>query len=169
MNNCERAGFAYLWTLMLVALLGAGLALGSHMHHTSMQREKEEQLIFIGHQFRAAIASYLAASPDKDRPQYPASLEDLLKDPRFPGTVRHLRRIWRDPITGRAEWGLIKLQGRIVGVHSLSEAMPLKQDHFRPEDSMLAHQSKYSGWRFTWPENMLLPAPPAANPNQKPS
>jgi len=35
-------------------------------------------------------------------------LEELLEDPRFPNTVRHLRKPFADPMTGQAEWGLAK-------------------------------------------------------------
>ena len=64
MTRCRRfsskrvraRGFAYLWVLLLVAFMGVGLMLGIDVYLTEMQREKERELLFIGHQFRAAIA-----------------------------------------------------------------------------------------------------------------
>lgn len=147
-------GFAYLWTLMLIAFMGIGLSVGGHMYHTALQRDKEQELLFIGRQFRLAIARFQAAGPDKG--QYPASLDDLLKDPRFPNTVRHLRRIYRDPMTGKTEWGTVLVNGKIVGVHSLSEGKPIKQDNFEANESGFRGKEKYSEWAFTWPPDLLL-------------
>jgi hypothetical protein len=79
----------------------------------------------------------------------PHSLEDLLKDPGFPGVRRYLRKIYRDPITGRAEWGLVKPDGNsIVGVYSLSDAEPLKQSGFSLADQGFEAKKKYSEWVF---------------------
>jgi hypothetical protein len=40
---------------------------------------------------------------------------------------RYLRRIYRDPMTSKTEWGLVQsVDGRIMGVHSLSKDKPLK-------------------------------------------
>ena len=62
--------------------------------------------------------------------RYPESLDDLLEDNRGLVTRRHLRKIFVDPMTGRSEWGLVRVGGRIVGVHSLSDAIPVKQANF---------------------------------------
>ena len=62
----------------------------------------------------------------------PLRLEELLQDPRHPGIQRYLRKIYLDPMTGSAEWGLITGPGgEIYGVHSLSEDEPLKKSQFR--------------------------------------
>lgn len=150
------AGFAYLWTLMLIAFMGTGLTLASHLYQMSMQREKEAELLFIGRQFRTALARYHASGPANAKDQYPATLEDLLKDPRYPNTVRHLRRLYRDPMTGKSEWGTVMLQGRVVGVHSLSEKKPIKQDNFEASDAQFRSKEKYSEWLFTYPPDLLL-------------
>jgi len=42
-------------------------------------------LLFAGNAIRQAIAAYYLATPGAFE-QYPASLESLLKDPRFPDT-----------------------------------------------------------------------------------
>jgi len=39
--------------------------------------------------------------------EFPKRLRDLLQDPRYPDTRRYLRRIYRDPMTGEAEWETI--------------------------------------------------------------
>lgn len=173
MNRCERlpgaqhaiAGFAYLWVLLLVALMGLGLTVGVEMHTTSIQRDKEKELLAIGHQFRTAIASYVqtrASGPATDKRVYPASLNDLLQDNRSPGVRRHLRRVFVDPMTGKSEWGLVLMGGKIIGVHSLSERTPIKQDRFEADDMSFQFKQKYSDWVFTYPSDMLLrPASPS--------
>ncbi len=149
-------GFAYLWTLMLIGFMGVSLALGSHLYQTSVQREKETQLLFIGRQFRLAIERYKSSGPENAKDQYPATLDDLLKDPRYPNTVRHLRKLYRDPMTGKAEWATVVIQGRIVGVHSLSEQKPIKQDNFEASDASFRNKEKYADWVFTYPADLLM-------------
>jgi hypothetical protein len=76
-------------------------------------------------------------------------LEDLLQDPRSPGIRRYLRKIYPDPMTGSAEWGLINgPNGEIYGVHSLSEQEPLKKSNFGVADRQFEGMKKYSEWVF---------------------
>jgi type II secretory pathway pseudopilin PulG len=162
MSSYKAGGFAYLWTLMIVAFMGIGLAIGGDLYATSLKREKEKELLFVGHQFRAAIARYLQANAGGVQGVYPASIDDLLKDPRFPGVQRHLRRLYRDPITGRSEWAPVMQNGRVVGVHSLSEQVPIKQDNFDDSDKSFRHKQRYADWKFTYPADLLAEAEGAA-------
>lgn len=134
-NPVRRAravrGFTYLGLLVLLALQGAALAaLGRHVG-TAVQRDKEAELLFRGEQIVAAIASYHAA---REPHTYPASLDDLLSDRRGDTTRHHLRRLWRDPFTGQADWELIRdtaqggAEGRLLGVRSRSPAARLRTD-----------------------------------------
>jgi type II secretory pathway pseudopilin PulG len=110
--------------LLAVALAGVGLAAAGQVWSTAVQREREARLLAVGAEFQRALQSYYDASPGTKVP--PETLEALLDDRRIPGTRRHLRRIYEDPMTGRREWGLVRLGGRIVGVHSLSDARPFR-------------------------------------------
>lgn len=141
-----QRGFGYL--LVLFALAAMGLLLGSagQVWHTAAQREKEAELLFIGNQFRQAIGSYYASSPDATK-DYPLKLEDLLEDQRFPVPHRHLRQLYRDPITGSAQWGLVKVGDRIAGIHSLSESQALKTAFVGP-DSTFSGATRYEQWVF---------------------
>ncbi|CUI06164.1 type II secretion system protein [Massilia antarctica] len=158
MSSCKRAhrsGFAYIWTLLLVAFMGIGSSIASELYSTSVRRDKERELLFIGHEFRAAIARYHdSAAPGPQ--MYPLTLQDLIKDPRFPNAKRHLRRLYADPITGKADWGLVKVEGRIVGVHSLSQRAPMKVDNFDDHDSGLRNKSRYADWVFVYPHDMFV-------------
>lgn len=149
LSGCRHArGFSYIGVLIMVAMMGLALAAAGEIWHTAGKREKEQELLFVGDQFRRAIRQFHANTPGKAR-RYPMHLEELLRDPRYPGTRRYLRRIYPDPMTGRAEWGLITgPAGEIFGVHSLSDETPLKQARFRLADRNLEGRAKYSDWVF---------------------
>ena len=137
-------GFTYIGVLVLVAMMGMALALAGELWHTAQKREKEQELLFIGDQFRRAIAMHSANGGGNLQ-----RLEDLLKDPRIPGVRRHLRRIYRDPMTGNTEWGLLKSGGDVItGVYSLSGDEPLKQTGFSSADRDFEGKKKYSEWVF---------------------
>ncbi|MBL0010223.1 MAG: hypothetical protein IPP22_02805 [Nitrosomonas sp.] len=97
-------GFVYLWALFAIALAGIVMAGTGQVWQAKSLREKEAELLYIGEQFRKAVMSYYNTGPK----QYPESLEDLLHDTRTPAVKRHLRKIYTDPITNTAEWGLIE-------------------------------------------------------------
>ena len=158
-----HAGFTYLIVLFAVALLGTGLAVIGQVWHTASLHEKEAELLFAGGAIRKAIASYYQRTPGAAK-AYPPSIEHLLKDPRFPDTVRHLRVLYRDPITGTQDWGLlIGPGGGIMGVYSKSEARPLKQANFAIADRVfeertlqLQEKITYQDWQFAFPTGAVL-------------
>ena len=88
-------------------------------------------------------------------------LEDLLRDTRFLTVQRYLRTIYRDPMTGRPEWGLVPAPGGgIMGVYSLSNARPIKTGRFRIRESSFANATSLSDWKFTYePLSMRIPSP----------
>ncbi len=141
-------GYILIWLLFLLAGMGAGLASIGSLWHTASQREKEQQLLFIGDQYRRSIESFWQASPGAKK-RLPESLDELLVDPRFPNTVRHLRRIYADPITGKPEWGLVRdTNGGIIGVHSLSDRLPYKSQGFPDIYATFTGKTEYREWVF---------------------
>jgi type II secretory pathway pseudopilin PulG len=147
MAMMKSRGFTYLTVLFIVAVITAGLALVGEVWETAAKREKETQLLFVGNEYRKAITRYYLAGKN----QYPRALEDLLKDPRQPGTVRYLRRLYADPLTGKAEWGIVKApDGGIAGVHSLSEEKPLKAANFKVRDAGFESAQSYADWKFIY-------------------
>jgi type II secretory pathway pseudopilin PulG len=157
----RERGFTYLGALFLVMLLGLGLAGSFQVWSLSNQRAREQELLWIGTQYARALQSYYLHSPGSR--QYPLRLEDLLEDKRFPTPRRHLRRLYPDPVTRGSEWGLIKTaDGRIAGVHSLSEATPWKQANFPLRWADFADKTKYSEWRFVANAGLLGDIRPAA-------
>jgi len=157
-----QRGFTYMTVLFMVAIMAGGLALVGEVWSTSNAREREAELLHVGNEYRKAIERYYLLGPQR---QYPKSLADLLKDPRQPGTVRYLRKLYPDPITGKEEWGLVKsADGGFAGVYSLSEAAPLKNAGFAVRDASFEGKSKYSEWQF-----VFSPAQPAAAKPKPPS
>ena len=155
-----RNGYAFLFTLLLVALLSVSLLLAGEVYSTLARRERERALLQVGQEFRLALQRYQVGRGGVAGGQYPAQLQDLVLDPRYPGTVRHLRRIYADPITGTTEWGLVLQRGRLVGLHSLSLLPPIKQDGFEPDDVAFKGARSYRAWVFTYPVAGAASAPP---------
>lgn len=159
MRARDQRGFTYLGLIILVAIIGlvgaATLKIGSLLQRAAA----EEELLEIGAAFSAALDSYAAATPRGASP-YPPSLAELLKDPRSPAVQRHLRKIYVDPLTGKAEWGIVYLGGGetgVLAVHSLSDARPLKIANFDSRFKGLDNKDKVSEWRFSAGERNLAP------------
>lgn len=144
------AGFTYLGLLILLAILGIVSAAASQIGVVMHRRVSEETLLEVGREFSRALESYRRATP-AGQPDEPPALQDLLKDPRFPGAVRHLRKLYHDPITGQQEWGILRSEEskHIVGVFSLSEAQPIKIANFDLRLQGFAGKSSYQQWVFT--------------------
>ncbi|WP_243632209.1 type II secretion system protein [Parazoarcus communis] len=144
----RQAGYGYLLVLFLIAALGLGLAHTGEAWSRLAQREKETELLYRGADIARAIARYRALSPEGS-PAWPQSLQDLIQDRRFPYSVRHLRRVWRDPFTGEPDWELVRAGGGIVGLRSRSGLVPLRTHGLPPElDPTAAQARRYADWVF---------------------
>lgn len=158
--NGQR-GFTYLGVLFLIGLLTLAAAAAGAVWSTVQQRDKEVELVFVGRQFASAIERYRARSDrlaEVPARAYPDSLDALLNDTRDSMPKHHLRRLYIDPITGEAQWGLIRLpDGGIVGVHSLSARRPYARTFVTPDFSTPSTTS-YRDWHFVAPSAQgLLP------------
>ena len=80
----------------------------------------------------------------------PKDLESLLKDSRSAATLRHLRKLYPDPITGQ-DWVLLKDPGGgITGVRSSSPLEPFKKDGFKAQNESFAGKESYREWEFSF-------------------
>ena len=144
-------GFTYIGVLILLAIMAmvgaVGVKLGAIVH----RRCAEEALLDVGGEFSNALSSYRRFSPTGKAGE-PQTLEELLRDPRFPGTVRHLSKLYSDPMTGQAEWGLVRSEETkgIIGVYSLSAAKPVKMGNFESRFSDFSGKKSYRDWLFTY-------------------
>lgn len=134
--------------LLMVVALSLASTVAVQQAQTLARREREAQLLWVGNQYRQALESYKAATP-VGAPPNPQKLTELLGDPRSPRPLRHLRELYPDPMTGRADWILVAAQGRIVGVRSASTQRPLKVAGFNARDAAFVQAKTYGDWVFT--------------------
>lgn len=135
--------------LIALAIAGYATVLVAQRWADATQRQREEELLDVGLQYRLAIESYVTKSPNGQR-RFPTQLRDLVSDPRFPYTVRHMRKLWRDPMNPDEDWGVVRTAGGIAGVYSRSEAKPFRTANFDPRLSNLGPAQSYSEWKFVW-------------------
>ena len=137
-------------TLAILAML-AGLAIPAARNDA--KRRREVQLKYSLSEFRRAIDSYkadcergLVGPLDRKLNDecYPPKLEVLVEGihpPNSTKTIRYLRAIPIDPMSGKAEWGLRSVQDEpdtsswgeqnVYDVHSLSDATALNGTKYR--------------------------------------
>jgi type II secretory pathway pseudopilin PulG len=130
-----------------VVFLGIALSAIGTVWTTTAQREREAQLLFVGDAFRTAIGKYYESGPLAH--QLPQDLDDLVLDKRVPLPRRYLRRIYLDPMTGQADWQILRdPDGGIVGVSSSSQRTPIKRANFTAQDAQFTDAKCYCEWKF---------------------
>jgi type II secretory pathway pseudopilin PulG len=147
-RRLAQSGVVLLALLIALALGGFAVMAAVDVWSVARQRGQEEELLFVGNQYRQAIQRYYVGAPPGTPRVLPNSLDDLIEDDRFPIPVRHLRRLYPDPITGSSEWGVLRAGSRISGVYSLSEKPTIKRDGFAPGYQQFSGASSYRGWLF---------------------
>jgi type II secretory pathway pseudopilin PulG len=193
----NQRGMTLLVVIFMVVVLGLAMGMTGMVWKTVVQRDREEQLLWVGNQYRLAIESYAnamvgqggqvagaAAVPTVGQQEtvaaaYPSSLDDLLKDPRFPGTVRHIRKLYKDPMTGK-DFELIRAGGTvtgltvataaggIMGVVSTSKEEPFKKSGFAEEYKDFDNASSYQDWQFVFKPGQQGQVPQAGAANRLP-
>ncbi len=163
-KSLDQQGFTYLTALMVIMVTGVMLGATGQAWQTIMKREREEELLFRGQQYRNAIERWYKPRPGQHVATPLRDLKDLLQDPRSLTTVRYLRRLYEDPLTGK-EWTVIRDPSRgISGVASASAEKPFKTGGFPEELKEFAGKERYSEWVF-----LYNPGGPGAKPAASPS
>ncbi len=145
-GSTRAAGFTYMALLAALVIIGITLSTVGKYWSNISARDKEEELLFRGEQYRAAIERYYYAIPG--RYDYPPSIEELVKDSRSAAGKRYLRQKFADPITGK-DFVEIKNQNmRVIGVCSASEKEPIKQANFDPAYADFEGKKTYNDWKF---------------------
>lgn len=145
----RQRGVAFLGLLIVVAVMGVAMGTTATLWQQAQQREKERELLFVGLQYRRAIQRYYELSPGTKT--YPPNLAVLLRDERLPGIRRHLRRLYRDPLTNADAWGLVAAPtGGIMGVHSLAPGQPIRRANFPAELGWAGGGASYADWQFVY-------------------
>lgn len=157
-------GFTYVGVLLLLALMSTALLLAGTLWSTLSKRDREADLIAIGDQFRLAIIEFHDVVPVGQQARFPKTLDELVLDPRWPTTHRHLRKVFLDPMTGAADWAIEPAPGGgISAVHSRSTGRPLKQSGFSADDRELENADSYAQWRFGYPTESAVPSAASAS------
>ena len=150
MQISNQKGAALMGVLVAVVILGLMSGIAGSTWSSTMQRAKEQELLWRGNQYRQAIGSYYETAHGGAAGIFPSDLESLTKDPRSAVVVRHLRKLFLDPMTGE-DWVVIKdPSGKISGVHSSSTQEPFKKSGFSEINKDFEDKESYSEWQFVF-------------------
>ncbi|MFT4172091.1 MAG: type II secretion system protein [Rhodocyclaceae bacterium] len=147
----RTTGFTYIGLLIVLAIIGIAAAATVQVGAIAQRRQAEDELLFVGLQFKQALRAYYEATPAGTASTLPRRLEDLTRDPRYPFTRRYLRKIYDDPLTGTRDWGIIKAgDGGIVGLYSKSRDKPIRIANFPDEFFHFEGKKSYADWVFVY-------------------
>ena len=149
MKSPSQRGYTYIGLLILVAVTTTLSAAVLRMGAVAQRHGAEEALLEAGSELANALHSYAVATPSGKNP-LPQRIEDLLHDPRFSKfTIRHLRRVPLDPMTGQTRWGEVRSDTAtgIEAFYSLSELQSLRTT-FKPKYADFADKRYYRDWLF---------------------
>jgi type II secretory pathway pseudopilin PulG len=157
-----QRGLAYLALLIGIAIIGVVAAGTIQLGALYQRRMAEKELLYIGDQFQRALLSYADNTP-LGLPTQPRTLQELVRDPRYPNPMRHLRRVYADPLTGKADWVLVLSPNgqTIVGIHSASHEHPIQLRKFAERFRGFEDKRSYTQWVF-------IARPPQLAPGARP-
>lgn len=103
-----QAGFAFLLVLLLATLVLIALSVAVPRVLTEGQREKEEEVVFRGNQYRRALGLYF-----RRYGRFPLKITELLRS----NDRSYLRRAYPDPMTRDGQWRLLRVGpgGEFIG------------------------------------------------------
>jgi type II secretory pathway pseudopilin PulG len=87
-----QRGYILLTLMLAVCLFAIAVAVAAPTLAFQIRRDREEELIHRGAQYSRAIRWYA-----KKTGRYPLTLDELYQ----PGGVKYIRRLYKDPVTGR--------------------------------------------------------------------
>lgn len=146
----NEQGSMLLGLLIVIALSAIAMMASVDVWVVERQREREQELLFVGDQYRQAIQRYFYGAPAGTPRILPTDLALLLQDDRYPTPQRHIRRLYPDPMTGNAQWGELRSANGITGIYSLSPARTIKQAGFAAADQSFTGKQFYSEWVFSY-------------------
>jgi type II secretory pathway pseudopilin PulG len=106
-----ESGFAMLLVFLMASIIAISLYIQLPRVAFDAQRQKEQLLMERGEQYKRAIQLFVRANG-----RYPAKIDDLENF----NNRRFLRHKFKDPITGKAEWRLIHINGAGVFTDSIT-------------------------------------------------
>ena len=150
----RQHGSVFMGMLVTVAVVAVMLMEVGTLWSSVLQRERELELLARGNEIRRAIGLYY-----REGNTFPKTLEDLMLDRRQPTTKRSLRKVYDDPLTGTADWGVVEGPGEtLMGVFSKAKGTPFKQGNFSVINQSFTGQGSYQGWVFLYGSVQSNPA-----------
>ena len=148
MVKSRQHGFTYLIALMVVATTGIAATVSYTSYKINAAKQMEAELLFRGLAYYKAIESFYYAKEPK---KYPRRMDDLLKDPRYLTTHRHIRRLYL--VANGDEWKIIyDAKGGIIGVYWDNAEKPIKRANFNKVFQHFENAKSYSDWKFIFQE-----------------
>lgn len=177
-----QRGFTYIGLLLLVAMVGATLGVAASSWALQGQRAMEREQIWRGRAIATALGRFHAGpvavpkAPARPPPaasaaavappasaaaidgEWPRRLEDLVEDRRGLNTVRHLRRLYADPCTGKPDWALERNDlGGIVALRSRCDRPALLREGLEPDaETPRLSDRRFGGVLPTAPQGQAL-------------
>ena len=151
MGKRLQAGFTLIELMVAVIILLILTGLAVPMARSAVKRQKERELRYNLELMRDAVDRYKDASDRMlfrekgDDTGYPKSLDVLVKGAEINGgkTVRFLREVPVDPMTGKAEWGIHSMEDD-PGSDSWDQTIVF--DVYSKSDAMGLDGTKYRNW-----------------------
>jgi type II secretory pathway pseudopilin PulG len=112
----RQRGYALLIMLLILTLAAIAATAAAPSIVFKLKRDQEEELIHRGEQYSRAIRRYA-----KRNGKFPLSPEDLLGD----GNIKYIRKLYKDPITGK-DFRLLHLKDipAVGGATNLNSSAP---------------------------------------------
>jgi type II secretory pathway pseudopilin PulG len=149
-----ESGYILLAILLLMTLMLIALTVEAPRIAQQIKREKEEELIHRGNEYKNAIKKYF-----RKFGRYPASVEQLENT----NNIRFLRKRYKDPFTGKDDWRL--LHPGEVQVNPLNAGPTAAgQQPGQPVGSTLSTIGQPTGSTIGQPGGLNTPTPNAATP-----
>jgi type II secretory pathway pseudopilin PulG len=124
MRNSNQRGFMLLTLLIASALISTLAGAWLLQEQKRMAREREVMLAQAGEELRRALDSYYRRNTPLSFNSYPGSVNELLEDRRGAYTVKHLRAVPINPVTGMRDWKELGVGGRVLCFSTASRARP---------------------------------------------
>ena len=151
----NERGVTYLMLMFAIVLIGIATTAAAKQWKTTVQREREIDLLAKGIEIQNALALYSAtkkAGRVMPGEVYPQTLADLTRLPK-----PFLRKVYRDPM-GHGEWEYLRAPtGGIMGVRSTSHAKPFRQRNFPLSVRHFEGRPTYHDWIFQYPSPSSAP------------
>jgi type II secretory pathway pseudopilin PulG len=146
-----ESGYVLLAVMLTLALMLIALSIEAPRIAQQIKRDKEEELVHRGRDYATAVKRFV----HKNGGRYPLSIEQL-EDTNH---VRFLRKRYKDPITGEADW-------RLVHVGEAQINIPAPNIGLSPGNAIAPTSPGLGAGPNQPPSGIAQPIPPGGQPGQ---